>query len=165
MRLLLNKLPCGVISVAFWLLISAAPYRASAQSGSSPATVDSVKAAVSALFDAMRKSDSTAISGCFYPKAIIQSIDETLEPVLIRSHAINEFAHIISGLPPGVADEQAQFDAVRVDGNLASVWAPYRFLYKGVFHHCGVDALSLVRVSGVWKIQYILDTEHKTGCQ
>lgn len=109
----------------------------------------------------MRKSDSALIQACFAPGALLQSLDEKKEPVTVVTDPISQFAHIISALPVGAADERPRIDAVRVDGNLATVWAPYQFYYKGTLHHCGVDSFQLIRSGGVWKIQYIIDTEHR----
>ena len=39
------------------------------------------------------------------------------------------------------------------------------FYYKGQFLHCGVDSWQLVRLNGVWKIQYLIDTRRKEPCQ
>lgn len=153
-------LPCALLLLGICL----ASGSAMAQTGASASAVDSVKAAVNGLFDSMKRSDSTSISNSFHPRAIIQSLDESGGKIQVKSHAVNEFARIISAFPPGAADEQATLETVKVDGNLASVWAPYRFIFRGNFHHCGVDAIQLARIDGVWKIQYILDTEHKEGC-
>ncbi len=127
-------------------------------------SADSVKAVINALFDAMRRSDSAGISGCFSTGALLQTAIERGEGVHIQTDSISVFAHIISSLPVGAADERPRLDVVKADGPLATVWAPYRFIYKGTLHHCGVDSFQLVRINGIWKIQYILDTEHKYGC-
>jgi hypothetical protein len=50
---------------------------------------------------------------------------------------------------------------IRIDASLAIVWAPYEFYYKGKYSHKGVDSFQLVRVNGVWKIQYLIDTRRK----
>lgn len=145
---------------AFLLLcICACSFRATAQTAE-----DSVKAAVHSLFDAMRKSDSSQIRACFTSGGLLQSLDERSQ-IRIVTDSIGLFAHIISALPPGAADERFVVDVVRVDGNLAAVWGPYNFFYKGAWHHCGIDSFQLVRLGGVWKIQYIIDTEHKEGCK
>ena len=47
---------------------------------------------------------------------------------------------------------------VRVDGDIASVWAPYDFWVDGSFSHCGHDAVHLVRVNGVWRISAVTYT-------
>ena len=48
-----------------------------------------------------------------------------------------------------------------IDGDLATVWTLYEFIYKGKQNHCGADAFTLVRVGGDWKIQNIIDTRRK----
>jgi hypothetical protein len=53
---------------------------------------------------------------------------------------------------------------VRVHGRLATLWAPYDFWLDGVFHHCGVDAIDLLRDEDGWKVlggAYTMETE---GC-
>lgn len=48
------------------------------------------------------------------------------------------------------------FDAeVHVAGALAVVWLPYDFYIDGEWSHCGVDAFTLVRVQGAWRIASI----------
>lgn len=140
------------------LLFSAAP-RVKAQTAT-----DSVKAVIGNLFEAMHKSDSSAIVSCFTTGALLQSLDERTADVKVRTDSAAAFAHIIAGLPPGSVEEKPRLDVVKVDGNLAMVWAPYNLYFHGSFYHCGVDSFQLVRIGGVWRIQYILDTEHKQGC-
>lgn len=53
---------------------------------------------------------------------------------------------------------------VLVHGPIAVVWAAYDFHVDGKFSHCGVDAFSLVRESGTWKIAGITYTTEPTGC-
>jgi hypothetical protein len=128
------------------------------------AATDSVKAVIGNLFEAMHKSDSTAIVSCFAPGGMLQSVDERTAEVKVRTDSASAFAHIIASLPPGSVDEKPRLDVVRVDGNLAVVWAPYNLYFHGNFYHCGVDSFQLVRLGGKWQIQYVIDTEHKQGC-
>ena len=123
---------------------------------------DSVKARVMSLFDAMRKGDSTLITTQFAQGAQLQSVNTDGK---VETLPIPRFAQIISALPAGAADERPRLEVVHVDGALAMVWASYQFFYKGTLHHCGVDSFQLVRQGGAWKIQYIIDTERKDGCQ
>lgn len=140
-----------LLALAFGL---AAP-RVSAQSSSE----DSVKAAVNLLFTGMKTSDAALIRRSFTDSAILQTIATPQGGVL--SEKVDGFADIVSKMTPGDADERIQFDIVRIDGPLAIVWAPYEFYYKGKYSHKGVDSFQLVRVNGVWKIQYLIDTRRK----
>jgi hypothetical protein len=47
---------------------------------------------------------------------------------------------------------------VMVHEGIAVVWTPYEFQVNGKFSHCGVDAFSLVRIDGRWKIAGIVYT-------
>ena len=126
---------------------------------------DSVKQTVNKLFTALKAGDSTMILASFANSAILQTIVTTKEAkVLIRNEALTEFAHFVTMLPKGSADERITFETVKIDGDLAIVWTPYNFYLNGKFSHCGVNSFQLVRLGGSWKIQYLIDTRRKTGC-
>jgi ketosteroid isomerase-like protein len=126
---------------------------------------DSVKAAVNALFDGMKNSDASAIQNAFADSAVLQTIANTKEgKLVIKNESVTDFATSISKIAKGDADERIQFETIKIDGPLASVWTPYKFYYKGQFSHCGVDSYQLVRINNLWKIQYLIDTRRKNGC-
>lgn len=128
-------------------------------------TTDSVEAAINLLFDAMKQSDGIKLASAFADSAVLQTISQTKDGKLfIRNESVKEFAASISKLPKGAADERIVFETIKIDGPLASVWTPYKFFYNGQFSHCGVDSYQLVRINGVWKIQYLIDTRRKSGC-
>lgn len=127
---------------------------------------DSVKTAVNRLFESMRNGDSILLKNAFSDSAILQTISRNKEgKIIITTDPIDEFAGFVGKQAKGDADERIIFDMVKIDGPLAIVWAPYKFYYKGKFSHCGVNSLQLVRFNGQWKIQYIIDTRRKTGCE
>ena len=54
---------------------------------------------------------------------------------------------------------------VRIDGDLATLWAPYDLHYGGEFSHCGIDAFQLVRGEDRrWRIVSVAYTRRTTGC-
>jgi hypothetical protein len=53
---------------------------------------------------------------------------------------------------------------VRVDGELATLRAPYDFWLDGAFHHCGVDAIDLLRDDDGWKVIGGAYTMRQEGC-
>jgi hypothetical protein len=53
---------------------------------------------------------------------------------------------------------------VLIHGGLAVVWADYDFHLNGKFSHCGVDSVTLVTVSGAWKISGIAYTMETSEC-
>jgi len=129
-------------------------------------TEDSVKGVVKQLFDGMKNSDAKMIENAFADSAILQSIGTNKEgKIEIENERIDEFAKFISGLKKGAADEQIVFESIKIDGQLAMVWAPYKFYFDGKFSHCGVDSFQLVFINGQWKIQYLIDTRRKEPCR
>lgn len=123
---------------------------------------DSVKAAVNKLFEGMKSSDASMIKSAFADSAILQSVGRTRDgKTVIQSETVDGFAEIVSKLPKGAADEQIQFETIKIDGPLAIVWAPYKFYFNGQFSHCGADSFQLVRLNGKWVIQYLIDTRRK----
>lgn len=127
---------------------------------------DSVKVPVNRLFEAMKNSDALLLKTTFTDSAILQTISKDKEgKIIIETDRVEDFANIVSKLPKGDADERITYDVIKIDGPLAIVWAPYKFYYKGNFSHCGVDSFQLVKINGEWKIQYLIDTRKKNGCQ
>ena len=129
-------------------------------------TEDSVKAAVNLLFDAMKMADGALLQTAFADTAILQTIGKTKEGKEVKmNESVKAFAESISKLPKGAADERIEFETINIDGPLASVWTLYKFYYNGKFRHCGFDSYQLVRTKGLWKIQYLIDTLRKLGCE
>ena len=124
-----------------------------------------VKATINQLFEGMRNADSTAVFSAFAPGAIMQTIVQSKEgKTSVRQNAVAGFASSIGKLAKGAADEQIVFETIKVDGDLAIAWTPYRFIFNGNFSHCGVNTFTLVKLDGVWKINYIIDTRRKENC-
>ncbi|MBC7902576.1 MAG: hypothetical protein H7Y27_04110 [Gemmatimonadaceae bacterium] len=132
----------------------------------SQSTEDSVKTAVNLLFEGMKKADPAKIAASFGDSAVLQTISRTKEgSTVIRNVSVKDFATSIGKLAAGAADEQISFGSIKIDGPLASVWTPYKFYFNGQFSHCGVNSFQMVRINGVWKIQYLIDTRRKTNCE
>lgn len=146
----------------FWMfIISITSGMAMAQTAE-----DSVKTTVNNLFKAMKHADTALLRSCFTDSAILQTIARNKEgEISIRTEAVDEFVSIIGKEQKGYADEQIQFDVVRIDGPLAIAWTPYKFYYKGKFSHCGVNSFQLIKTAEGWKIQYLIDTRRRQGCQ
>lgn len=123
---------------------------------------DAVKSTVNQLFSGMKNSDSAFIKKTFSNNAILQTITKTGE---VKTESINDFSISISKAEKQSLEERITFSNILIDGNLASVWTPYEFYYKGQFSHCGVNSFQLVKSNNEWKIQYIIDTRRKENCK
>jgi hypothetical protein len=66
--------------------------------------------------------------------------------------------------PPGgrKLEERLHDPLVRIDEDLAMIWAPYEFLVDGKLDHCGTDVVEVVRRDGRWLIAGLADTSRKT---
>jgi len=58
-------------------------------------------------------------------------------------------------------EERIHDPLVRIDNDLAVVWAPFEFLVDGKVDHCGTDLFNLVRTDGAWIIASVADTGRK----
>lgn len=134
--------------------------------GIAQAAEDSVKLAVNKMFLAMKNADSTSLRSCFSTTMVLQTISRNKEGnTVVVNESADEFIGSIQQLLPGEADERISFETIRIYGPLAIAWTPYKFYYKGKFSHCGVNSFQLVRFEGEWKVQYIIDTRRRVGCE
>ena len=124
-----------------------------------------IKQTVNTLFDAMRKGDSTLLRSVFSKDMILQSVSDNKEgKAVLSTEKADGFVKAIGTPHSAVYDERITFGDIKIDGDLASVWAPYKFYLGDKFSHCGVDVFSLMKTAGGWKIIYIVDTRRKDNC-
>jgi hypothetical protein len=111
-----------------------------------------VTAAVDAFFAALRSDDKTALAREMDPQGLI-TIHNRMDPAAPKILFVPVAQHLENWLktPTGL-DERMIYQTVLIEGDMAQVWGPYRFIAGGKTSHCGVNSLSLVRRDGVWKI-------------
>jgi len=127
---------------------------------------DSVKAVVNDLFTAMKNADAALLKSVFADSAILQTITRNKEgKTEVKTDEVSGFIDFVGKQAKDAADERISFDVIRIDGPLAIVWTPYKFYFNGKFSHCGVNSFQLVRFNGNWKIQYLIDTRRRAGCE
>lgn len=135
-------------------------------SARSQTATDSIKTTINKLFTAMKTSDGALLKTCFADSAILQTIVKNKEgAIVIKNESVEEFIASINGTKKDDLDERIEFETVKNDGTLGIAWTPYQFYYKGKFSHCGVNSFQLVRINNEWKIQYLIDTRRRQGCQ
>lgn len=108
------------------------------------------------MFVGMAKRDASAIEASAIPGATFVSMQYgTLEQMTFQQVAKRVGAgttHI---------DERIHHPLVRVDNDLAVVWAPFEFRVDGKLDHCGTDLFSLVHTDGKWLIGSLSATLQK----
>jgi hypothetical protein len=113
------------------------------------------------LFLGMKNVDPELLNSAFSDTAILQTITKTG----VKNEDIKDFIASISKMEKNDLDERIMIEAIHIDGNLASVFTPYSFYFKGKFSHCGANSFQLVKQNEEWKIQYIIDTRRKDNCK
>ena len=118
---------------------------------------EAVLAPITQLFDGMAKRDAAAIK-----KPLLSG--GTM--VLMRDGkpsqmTFEDFAERVGKPGTTQIQERIHDPLVRIDHDLAVVWAPFEFLVDGKVDHCGTDLFNLVRADGNWVIASIADTGRK----
>jgi hypothetical protein len=127
---------------------------------------DSVQTVVRTFFKAMQTADTALLRSTIADSAVFQTIVQRKnQPAVVVNESISGFIQSILQFPKGSLDERIRFDNILIDGPMALAWTPYEFYFNGKFSHCGVNSFQLVRFGEVWKIQYIIDTRRRTGCE
>ena len=123
-----------------------------------------VKATINKLFEGMQKADSTILKPLFTPTARLQTVVNKQGEIAVNDDGIGKFISSIGKEKAGTLDERLASMEVKIDGELATAWTPYVFYRQDQKSHCGVNAFTLVKMSGNWKIQTIIDTRRKDNC-
>jgi FMN-dependent NADH-azoreductase len=126
-----------------------------------------VKNTVNQFFDAFHKQDSVAIREVVSDDITLQSIGKNKEGVTeLKIENFDVFLKSIVSIPKDTKFEEKLLDfKIRIDGDMANAWTPYEFYFDGKFSHCGVNSFQMVRLEGVWKIIYLIDTRRKEDCK
>jgi hypothetical protein len=116
-----------------------------------------VMAPITQMFDGMTKRDADAIKKPLLPGGSMVLMRDG-KPTQMTFEA---FAAAVG--KPGKAhiEERIHDPLVRIDNDLAMVWAPFEFLVDGKVDHCGTDLFNLVRTDGKWLIASVADTGRK----
>jgi hypothetical protein len=114
----------------------------------------SVLAPIEAMFQGMTKRDPGAIKAAALPGTVL---------VLMRDGkpeqmTIEAFADHFGKPTEKHMEERIHDPVVRIDHDLAMVWAPFEFLVDGKKDHCGTDLFNVVHSDGRWVIAGIADT-------
>jgi Putative lumazine-binding len=119
-----------------------------------------VLAPVKVMFDGMAKRDAAAIKEAFIPGATMVLMRDGT-PAQMTSDAFADRIGHPSHPSTAKIEERIHDPLIRIDSDLAVVWAPFDFLIDGKVDHCGTDLFNLVRKDGKWLIASVADTGRK----
>jgi len=112
---------------------------------------------ITAMFDGMAKRDAAAIKKPLLPGGSMVLMRDG-KPTQMTFDA---FADLVGKPGKTQIEERIHDPLVRIDNDLAVVWAPFEFLVDGKVDHCGTDLFNLVRADGKWLIASVADTGRK----
>ena len=125
-----------------------------------------VRNTINQFFEGMKKADSSIVKAVVATEARLETIARNKEgKIYVRVDGIAAFIKAISTPHPEIYDERLNDVEVKIDAELATVWAPYQFYIGQKFSHCGVNTFTLVKIENNWKIWYIIDTRRKENCK
>jgi hypothetical protein len=129
-------------------------------------STDAVKQTINTMLDAMRKGDSTLLRSVLAKDMELQSIAaDKMGKVSLSTKSADGLVTQIGTPHAAVYDERIVFGGIKIDGPLASVWAPYNFYLGNAFSHCGVNFFQLAKTEGGWKIIHIGYTVRTDNCK
>lgn len=87
-----------------------------------------VKIPIQQLFEGMKKSDSAMVHQTLLVNARLESIVKAKSgDISVRSDSFDGFLKSIGKATPGDLDERLSGMQIRIDGDLATAWTPYKF--------------------------------------
>ena len=136
------------ISFLFLLAVTSLPAVAQDSSVLSP---------IDAMFQGMTDRNPAAIKAAALPGTmLILMRDGKPEQMTIET-----FADHLNKPSKTRIEERIHDPLIRMDNDLAMVWAPFEFLVDGTPDHCGTDLFNLVKTDGKWLIAGVADTGSK----
>jgi hypothetical protein len=118
---------------------------------------EAVLAPVQAMFDGMAKRDAAAIKAPTLPGGMMVLMRDGVPTQM----SFDDFATRVGKPGKTQIAERIHDPLVRIDNDLAVVWAPFEFLVDGKVDHCGTDLFNMVRKDGKWMIASVADTGRK----
>jgi hypothetical protein len=111
-----------------------------------------ILAIVQRLLDTVANRDKDGMSEILIPEGCAtQSRDHQISRTKLQDFP--------EKMPGGTERLEERFynPLVRVDDDIAMVWAQYDFLVEGEVHHWGTNILSLLKQDGRWRVSAIAD--------
>jgi hypothetical protein len=157
---LFHRLPLVLLlagATAAGVLVNSLHASTTPSAAASTTEEQAVMAPITAMFDAMSKRDAAAMKKPLLPGGGMVLMRDG-KPTQMTFDA---FADLVGKPGKAQIEERIHDPLVRIDNDLAVVWAPFEFLVDGKVDHCGTDLFNLVRADGKWLIASVTDTGRK----
>lgn len=126
-----------------------------------------IRKTIEIFFEGLNSGDSAKISSVCTRQPLLQSFMANQQGELeVMTDNWQDFLNQIGSKPADLKlEERIKFGNIEHEQSLAAVWTPYTFWLNGKLNHCGTNAFLLVKEKAGWRIQSILDTRRKKGCE
>ena len=114
---------------------------------------------IQAMFDGMAHRDAAAIKAPWLPGGVLVVVQNGV----LSQFTVEFWANRVATSGTTHIEERIHDPEVRIDHDLAFVWAPFNFFIDGKLDHCGRDLFSLNEKSGKWQIVALAATT-RTDC-
>ena len=148
---------CGGMLVAALTVMVSAPTTAYSQDEAG------ALAAVERIVEGMRAANSAMVTDVFAVDARFAVLNSVDGPAAVAVQSVDRWIESIGG-SEGRWNEQIYDVDVRVNGGMASIWAPYTFYLDGAIRHCGVNSIELLHDAEGWKVTQLSDTQRTDDC-
>ena len=152
-------IPSCLIATA--LCLAAMPEATAAQS--SAAEEKAVIAVADSVLAALTSGDSTTLARLVLDSAVVGGVGvrDGVERMSLRS-----FGLYIHRSGPSTFTERGFDETARVQDRMAQVWVPYDLYVGDKWSHCGVDAFTLMKSEGRWRVASVIYTiEQPPACR
>ena|SRR5436190_13526552 len=127
------------------------------------ADAKAVLTTIDALFAAFEGGDAAAMLRQVYPDGRVTASGRRGDGTAnLRPQSWTQFAERIT--PQRTFQERIADATIRIDGDIALVWAPFVVRVGGKVSNCGIDHFDLVRDAGAWKVMNLTFSSRTTGC-
>jgi hypothetical protein len=120
---------------------------------------DAIKKSIQTFFEGMYARDTVMIKSVCSDALVLHSVGIGAKGTKFTTEKVSGFYKGIAGIPKTeVFEEKLLSYTIHQDGGIAQVWTPYEFYFNNKLSHSGNNAFTLVKIDGVWKVSYIVDT-------
>ncbi len=121
-----------------------------------------VQKTIETFFEGFHARDTAKVHSVCADKIMLQSIAEGTKGTRLTKESVKEFYISIATMPKDmIFQEKILSYTIQVDGAMAQAWTPYEFYLDGKLSHKGVNAFTLFKENGKWKIIYLIDTRRR----
>jgi hypothetical protein len=139
------------MNVLRMLILGVAISAGTAQAQPAPPEREAVLKIVQAFFDTMTARDVEGARAVLQPQGRFHAVRMRDGKPDVRGFSNEEYFATLQASKQRM-QERMWNPEVRIQGLIATVWAPYDFWIDGKFSHCGVDAFDLIKTAEGWKL-------------